>query len=324
VEKSEALLRILADGRFHSGEQIAQSLDCSRSAVWKRLAQLRKMPGLEIDSVTGRGYRLRQPLELLDRQRILDGLSEPAIKALRECHVLGSVGSTNALAMQQIPETGHGVAWFAEHQSAGRGRRGRTWVSPYGRNIYFSLAWQFNASLAEVSGLSIAAGAVLAKVLHAQGLRGHGLKWPNDLLWQERKLGGILLEAQGEAAGPAGVVIGIGINLDIDQKLHPEIDQPFTSLKEAGVELQRNRLAAHLLESMIELCQRFSQEGLEPFLDAWRSYDVFAGRPVRLLGTASEIAGISLGLAADGGLRLRTDDHEKTFYAGEISMKVGD
>lgn len=324
MEKLEALLRILADGRFHSGEEIAKMLECSRSAVWKRIERLREVPGVRVDAVTGRGYRLDQPFELLDRQQILASLPAQITESLRDCHVLGSVASTNALAMQASLNVGSGAAWFAEHQSAGRGRRGRSWLSPYGRNIYFSLAWQFNASLSEVAGLSIATGAVLAEVLEQQGLRGHGLKWPNDLLWDQRKLAGILLEVQGETEGPATVVIGIGINLDIDQDLKREIDQPVVSLRDAGVPLQRNRLASQILEATVDMCQRFPDDGLRPFVESWRGYDVFVGREVKLIGPAREEAGISLGLSEDGGLRLQTGDDEKTFYAGELSLRAGD
>ena len=323
MQRPEALLQILADGRFHSGEEIARLLGCSRSAVWKRIAALREIPGLGVDSVTGRGYRLKQPLELLDQQKILASLPPHVAQVLQDCQVRGSVDSTNALAMQAAPEAGRGAAWFAEHQSSGRGRRGRTWLSPYGRNIYFTLAWQFNASLSEVSGLSIATGAVLAQVLRAQGLEGHGLKWPNDLLWDRRKLAGILLEVQGETDGPASVAIGIGINLDIDEQLKCDIDQPIVDLREAGVEPRRNRLAGQLLQAMVEMCLRFTREGLQPFVEDWRRYDVFTGQSVRLIGPAREEVGINLGLAKDGGLRLQTDGGEKTFYAGEVSLRAG-
>ncbi len=323
MEKLEALLRILADGRFHSGEEIAQGLGCSRSAIWKRVSRLRELPGIEVDSVTGRGYRLRRPLELLDRQAIEGSLSAQVAAALQGVHVVGSVDSTNALAMTAGPEIGRGAAWFAEHQTAGRGRRGRAWVSPYGHNIYFSLAWKFDASLPEVAGLSIATGAALAGMLETLGLSEHGLKWPNDLLWNQRKLAGILLEVQGETTGPATVVIGVGINLDLAEHTKRQIDQPAVGLSETGVDVSRNRLAGNLLESMAQMCQEFAREGLSPFIARWRDYDAFAGRPVCLVGPGRKIAGTCAGLADDGGLRLLSGGQEQVFYAGELSLRAG-
>jgi len=325
MQRHELLLKMLADGRFHSGEQIAAALGCSRSAVWKRIRQVREIPGLEIDSVTGRGYRLREPLELLDSELILQHLPTERRATLHRLEVLGSVGSTNTLALQDAPVPGRGSAWLAEHQSDGRGRRGRTWVSPYGRNIYFSLAWRFDMPLAELSGLSVATGAVLSEVLQAHGLRGHGLKWPNDLLWQGRKLAGILLEANGEAEGPATAVIGIGINLDLDDRYAGQhIDQPYASLRDAGVKAERNRLAADLLDASMSMCVEFSREGLAPFLETWKRYDAFRDRPVRLTGPNSELHGQYLGLANDGGLCLMVGDKAQTFYAGELSLRAGE
>lgn len=321
MKGTEGLLQFLADGKFHSGQDIAHLLGCSRSAVWKKIALIRQMPGLEVDSVTGRGYRLREPLELLEQQRILAALPAQQREKLDACHVLGSVVSTNALALQHLPARERGIAWFAEHQTAGRGRRGRSWFSPFGRNIYFSLAWQFNMSLAQVSGLSIATGAVLADVLHAHGLRDHGLKWPNDLVWNKRKLGGILLEVQGETEGPATVVIGIGINLQLDDRLQQEIDQPAACLREAGLTPGRNQLAADLLGSTVEMCQVFSRQGLQPFVDRWRKFDVYSGRMVKLIGPSQVIAGTNLGVAGDGGLRLKIGGQVQTFYAGELSLR---
>jgi BirA family biotin operon repressor/biotin-[acetyl-CoA-carboxylase] ligase len=324
MQRHEELLHILADGRFHSGQDIAASLGCSRSAVWKRIQQLRAIPGLEVDSVSGRGYRLGRPLELLQHDLILQQLPAARRDRLHRLEVLGSVGSTNTLAMQHVPVAGRASAWFAEHQSAGRGRRGRTWISPYGRNIYFSLAWRFETPLARLSGLSIAAGTVLCEVLEAHGLRGHGLKWPNDLLWQGRKLAGILLEANGETEGPATAVIGIGVNLDLDHKAAQHIDQPHAALRDAGLRVQRNRLAADLLDACMSMCIEFADRGLQPFLDTWQRYDAFRDRPVRLVGPRSELHGHYLRIADDGGLRLLVEGREQTFYAGELSLRPGD
>ncbi len=316
-------MRILADGKFHSGEEIASSLGCTRSAVWKRVRAIRQVPGLGIDSVTGRGYRLQRPLELLDRARIVAPLQDLHATGLDSCEVLGSVDSTNTVASRAVVQINRGAAWFAEHQTAGRGRRGRSWVSPYGRNIYYSLAWRFDLPLAQLSGLSIACGAVLAEILQRHGLRGQGLKWPNDLLWDGRKIAGILLEVNGEPDGPASATIGVGINLDLGDDLQQQIGQPYASLRHAGLEADRNRLASDLLQGTATMCRHFTSKGLEPFLQTWRAYDVFRGQPVRLLGPNSELQGHCVGLADDGGLRLQVDGGVRTFYSGELSLRAG-
>lgn len=325
LRRQEALLGLLADGRFHSGEQIATELGCTRSAIWKRMRELREIPGIEVDSVTGRGYRLCRPIELLDRNKILAAAANPEALGLQGCQVLGSVVSTNALAGEaELTRPGQGAAWFAEHQSAGRGRRGRTWVSPYGRNLYFSLAWQFDAPLSELAGLSIAAGAMLAGLLERHGLSGHGLKWPNDLLWDGKKLAGILLEVHGETGGPANAVLGIGVNIDLEQTLQDQIDQPATSLRGAGLGVGRNRLAGELLQASVEMCHQFAASGLQPFVAQWRGFDLFKDQPVCLTGPGLEHRGRCLGLDDDGGLRLQEDGVVRTFYAGELSLRGGD
>lgn len=322
MQSREQILHLLADGRFHSGEAIAEAIGCSRSAVWKQVQALRQETGLQVDAVTGRGYRLSCPLELLDETQIRQSLDQTAIRELDICSVLGSVGSTNALAGdRRLSGTRPAAAWFAEHQSAGRCRRGRPWDSPYGRNLYFSLAYRFDLPLGRVAGLSLAAGAVLATTLARHGLRDHGLKWPNDLLWNSRKLAGILLEAQGETDGPTQAVIGIGLNIDLDREASERIDQPAVCLREAGLRPGRNRLAGDLLGALLQMCRTYQQQGLQPFLQQWRDFDVFRGRSVRLLGPGSEVRGESLGIADDGGLQLRIDGGIRTFYGGELSLR---
>jgi len=160
-------------------------------------------------------------------------------------------------------------------------------------------------------------------MLNSLGLSNHGLKWPNDILWNQRKLAGILLEVQGESNGPATVVIGIGINLDLGEHAKLQIDQPAVGLNETGLEIGRNRLAGYLLESMAQMCREFAQEGLSPFVRRWRDYDAFAGRPVCLVGPGRKIAGTCVGLADDGGLRLLSGEEERVFYAGELSLRSG-
>lgn len=319
---SADILQLLADGRFHSGEAIAVDLGCSRSAVCKQIANLRTQTGLRIDAVTGRGYRLQQPLDLLDRQQIESHLGQHR-HLLEACHVAGSVDSTNELAKQErLVGPAPAVVWLAEHQTAGRGRRGRQWLSPYGTNLYLSLAYRFDLPLMQLAGLSLAVGATLADRLCAYGLRGHGLKWPNDVLWQSRKLAGILLEALGEHDGPAIAVIGVGLNVQIDQATQREIDQPVASLQQAGIAVSRNRVAGELIADLLDACQLYQREGLPTFLGKWQAHDLLRGQRVQLSSAESVVSGEYLGIDSVGALRLKIGDDVKSFYGGEVSLRA--
>ena len=316
------VLRALSDGRFHSGEDLAALFGCSRSTVWKHVRRLRE--NVAIDAVTGRGYRLAEPLELLDREVILDCLDERHRACLGDCHVMGIVSSTNELAMQASGQARRKPRiWFAESQTGGRGRRGRSWHSPYGRNLYFSLLYRFDAPMHQLAGLSIAAGVELVTLLSTLGLQGHGLKWPNDLLWQGRKLAGILVEVSGESEGPAHAVIGIGLNIDLGE-IPAWLDQPVSCLKEAGLDVSRNRVAGQLAAGMLDMCARFAEQGLQPFVDRWDGYDLYRGKRVRLSGPGLQHDGIGAGLSPDGGVVLTIDGKRRVFHGGELSLRTGE
>lgn len=319
------VLQHLADGRFHSGEELAFALGCSRSAVWKQLQNIRQLPGIEVDSVKGKGYRLSRPLDLLQEDVLLARLSETNRTRLGACNVLHTVDSTNALAMdERLQRSGQAMAWFAELQTAGRGRRGRPWVSSFGDNIYFSLAYRFDLAMGQLAGLSVATGAVLVQLLREYGLTGHGLKWPNDIHWEGRKLAGILLEAHGETDGPSTAVIGIGVNLRLDKRVAEGIDQPCATLEDAGLLIDRSHFAGDLLNTVISMCEQYQGNGLEPFLQIWRDNDLYKGKEVALLGPNNEIRGINEGLADNGGLSLSVNGVSKTYFAGELSLRPTD
>ncbi len=319
---SRQVLKALADGGFCSGSELARRLGCSRSAIWKHVRHLREDLGLRIDAVNGRGYRLAQPLELLDRARVLAHVPAAQRRRLAACRIEDCVPSTNALALEAASQVPDGpIAWFAEAQTAGRGRRGRQWHSPYGRNLYFSLLYRFERPLHALAGLSIAVGVELAGLLSACGLRGHGLKWPNDLLWRGGKLAGILIEASGEAQGPAWAVIGVGLNVDLGE-VPDWLDQPAADLRGAGITVPRTELAGRLLTGMLDLCETFAGDGLTPFVERWPEYDLLRGQEVCLSGPGLSQRGTVLGLAADGGLRLLSDGREQVFHGGEVSLRL--
>ena len=318
-----ALLGLLADGAWHSGEALATELGVSRAAIWKRMKRLESLPGVHVERVSGRGYRLSRPVELLRQDAILGRLDDAARRRLQELHLPGTTSSTNSYLQERcVPLLNGGVACLAEHQTAGRGRRGRTWVSPFGRNLYLSLMWRFDLALPDLAGLSLASGVALARVLQRAGLRGHCLKWPNDLLVDGRKLAGILVEASGEANGPCSAIIGVGVNLEIDAEGAESIDQPWTHLRDHLKPLPgRNRLAGDLLQELIHGCLRYQQEGLEPFLEEWRAWDGFRGERIRLILGDRSIEGIHAGLDRRGGLLLDREGRREVFYSGEVSMR---
>lgn len=316
------LLEVLADGRFHSGQDLASALGLSRGAVWKQLRRLASDLDLSVDAVRGKGYRLRQPLELLETARVDAGI-DPGVRAsIESVHVLKTVDSTNRCALEDPPSSpGRGRVWLAEHQTAGRGRRGRRWVSGYGGNLYVSLGWSFDLPMARLGGLSLVAGAVVAEVLEESGSSGHGLKWPNDVLVGDSKMAGILLEAVGESAGPTVAVIGVGINLRLDSSV-VAIDQPWTDWARAvGVPLSRNELAGRLVDRLVRACQEFSLSGLAPFIARWSRYDMLRGQRIILLRGHDSIEGEYVGITEDGALRLMTDAGAREYHAGEVSVR---
>jgi BirA family biotin operon repressor/biotin-[acetyl-CoA-carboxylase] ligase len=316
------LLELLADGRFHSGQDLAAALGLSRAAVWKKLRRLASDFDLSLEAVRGRGYRLRQPLELLDSARVVAELDPEVRAGIDSLDVLRTVDSTNRCALEQPPSSpGRGRVWLAEHQTAGRGRRGRPWVSVYGGNLYMSLCWSFDLPMSRIGGLSLVAGAVVAEVLEQSGSLEHGLKWPNDVLVGERKMAGILLEAAGEAAGPTLAVIGIGMNLRLSDAA-AAIDQPWVDWARAvGVPLSRNLLAARLIDRLTRACREFTQSGLAPFVARWSRFDILRGQRVTLLRGDETIEGDYAGIAADGALRLVTDAGLREYHAGEVSVR---
>ncbi|MEJ2576660.1 MAG: biotin--[acetyl-CoA-carboxylase] ligase [Gammaproteobacteria bacterium] len=318
------LVGVLADGKFHSGERLASRFGVSRAAVWKRLRRLSQDTGLRVDAVRGRGYRLAESLELLDARRLAARLVDRHANVCERFWVLPSVDSTSAfLARQPAPRPGRAHVCLAEHQREGRGRRGRRWTSGYGTNILMSTAWHFDRPLAALSALSLAVGVAVAEALTGLGLRNHGLKWPNDILVDGRKLAGILVEASGEIAGPARAVVGIGLNMRVTTEVAAHIDQPWVDLADLGAAgLSRNTVAEALVSAVLEACGEFDAVGVEGFLARWRAYDCLLGREVRLLlGAGREVLGRYDGLDPSGGLRLAGESGVRTYHAGEVSLR---
>lgn len=317
-----ALLSHLADGRFHSGQDLAAAFGVSRAAVWKNLKQVQRFPGITVHAVRGRGYRLDRPLELLDPDVLKYSLGDRKGEIARLV-VLDRVDSTNAYLMSQpILPVGKAHVCLTEHQTAGRGRRGRPWISDFGRNLTFSLAWTFDLPLARLAGLSLAVGTALADALSSLGVQRLALKWPNDLYLDGRKLAGVLIEASGEASGPSRVVIGVGVNLAMPASCSGQIDQPWSDLRDQlGDCPPRNRIAAQIIAAVLDVLPRYAEHGLISCLDKWRRYDFFRDQAVQVMLGEQVVQGRYLGVNPDGALLLDTEVGPRSFTGGEVSLR---
>jgi BirA family biotin operon repressor/biotin-[acetyl-CoA-carboxylase] ligase len=318
------VIRQLADGELHSGAALAERLGISRAAVWKAVRKAGEVLGLEVRSVRGRGYCLAAPVELLDPKRILAEVPQDCQGRIARLEVFDDIDSTNSHLMREAQAGApSGTLCLAERQTAGRGRHGRTWVSPFGTNLYLSLLWRYPFGPGELGGLSLASGAAVAATLEAEGVTEVGLKWPNDVLWQRRKLAGLLLEVAGEVQGPSLVVVGLGLNILLARSLGIGIDQPWTDLDSVPglAQTSRNRLAAKLAERLTLVMDGYGANGLAPFLPEWERFDLYRGELVEVRLGERTIAGVHAGVTGQGALRLDLDGRIQTFHAGEVSLR---
>ncbi|MDX9741337.1 MAG: bifunctional biotin--[acetyl-CoA-carboxylase] ligase/biotin operon repressor BirA [Gammaproteobacteria bacterium] len=317
------LLRILSDGRFHSGEALGKALGVGRAAVWKRIRALRAA-GLDLDSVPGRGYRLAEPLELLDPEIVAAALDASVRAGLGPLEVHHEVDSTNSELLRRAAVLPSGAVCLAESQRAGRGRRGRVWHSPCARNLYLSLLWRFSRGPEALGGLALVVGLAVRAALEDAGVPGVAVKWPNDVLHQGAKLAGALIELSGEAGGASCVIIGVGINVSMPQALgSAAITQAWTDAERAaGAPVSRNRLAAAVLGRLSAALALFGEQGLEPFLDEWRAHDALAGRPVVVQGMEI-VHGIARGVDVDGALLMEDEAGVVSrWLSGDVSVRA--
>lgn len=311
------LLRLLQDGRFHSGQALGAALGISRSAVWKQLQHLEAELRLPVYRVRGRGYRLAQPLDLLDAERVAT--------AYWPVFVYDTLDSTNAEGLRLL-EKGVQAPFMllAERQSAGRGRRGRRWVSPFADNLYCSLVLRVEGGARQLEGLSLVVGLAVLQALRQAGIEQAGLKWPNDVLVAGRKIAGILLELSGDPADLCHVVIGIGINVNM-QTVDDVIDQPWTSMVEVlGQRIERNRLVCLLSAALHAYLLRQREAGFAALQGEWEAAHLWQGRPAMLVAGSQQIEGVVLGINEQGALRMRVGDNEQVFSGGELSLRLRD
>lgn len=323
-----ALLLLLADGALHSGESLAAQLAQTRAAVWKGVERLRTL-GIQVQAYPRRGYRLANPVEMLDAEAILGQLKEASRPSLRQFKILFEVDSTNTRLMKS-PQPPYGCAdvCMAELQNAGRGRLGRPWLTPFGSSIALSVGWTFRDGARALPALSLGVGVAVARALARCGAAQMGLKWPNDIWYRDRKVGGVLVEIRAEAGGPAHVVIGVGINVSVAAADRSKIES--CGIRIAAVEdacvapPSRNRVAGSLLDELLGMLREFEHAGFVKFRDEWMALDALGGRAVQvLLGERTE-RGTARGVDVDGALLLETNGQMQRFVSGEASLRLAE
>ena len=322
----EALLHALKDGNPRSGEELARAFGVTRAAVWKHVAKLADW-GLEVEASPGTGYRLKRPVELFDAQTLRDALSPRVAARLDSIEVVGELGSTNRHLLAVAPAPERLRVCLADFQTAGRGRRGRAWCTPLGAGLCLSTGWQFAGTPKDLSTLTLAVGVVARRAVQRVAGVDIALKWPNDLVWDDRKLGGILLEMTAEAQGGCYVVAGIGINLALPQELLTTLsDWPRGAVDLAtargGAAPSRLALAAALVDELAELFNDYASEGFAAYRGEWRAADYLKGRQVRLEEAVGAVTGTAVGIEADGALVIETAcGARRRVIAGDVSVR---
>lgn len=316
----------LADGEFHSGEQLAEKLGVSRGAIWKAVESLREL-GATLHAVRNKGYRLRSGSDALDSERIT-GLLPAAVRThVQRVETVWTVDSTNSVMLARPnPPFGCCEVLLAEYQTAGRGRRGRAWLAPPGGSICLSLCWAFRDVPQDLGALGLVIGVCALRALKECGLEEVRLKWPNDLLVEGKKLGGILIELRAESAGPACVVIGIGLNVALGAKLLEAIGESGVSaidLVTAGMrQPSRNAVAAALVAQVVRGLRVFENEGLKPFAEEWRGADALRGRQIDVHTLEGVARGLARGIDLHGALVVETPHGVRRFISGDVTVRA--
>ncbi|NQZ23957.1 MAG: bifunctional biotin--[acetyl-CoA-carboxylase] ligase/biotin operon repressor BirA [Colwellia sp.] len=323
----EQLIQYLADGQFVSGQWLGEQLGVSRAAISKHVASLGEM-GLDVYSVTGKGYKLAEPLSLLDENKIQQKLH--TLKQENKVEVHNLIDSTNSYLLRRLPNQNKNLqVCLAEYQDAGRGRRGRQWISPFGSHIYMSMYWYLEQGMSAAMGLSVVAALAVSDAIKALYQIDVQLKWPNDIYYNGVKLAGILIDLEGQALEPCHCVIGIGLNINMPKKSAEQVDQPWTDLQtvvamgNSGkvIEIDRNELATRLIEKLSIRLKQHHVQGLNSMVNEWAKQDFYLNKPVKLITGTREKLGICRGINNQGALLLETDGQISTIYGGEVSMR---
>jgi BirA family biotin operon repressor/biotin-[acetyl-CoA-carboxylase] ligase len=324
------LLRQLGDGAFHSGEDLAANVGLTRARVSQLLKEA-ETAGLALERIRGRGYRLLATPDFLAADQVRAALSEIVRKnpqvPLVAIEVVDEIASTSTELLRRAQRKDiHGTVLAAEWQTAGRGRRGRKWTAVAGGSLTFSLGWRFDQGAGYLAGLSLAVGVAVIRALDAEGLAGVELKWPNDLIYRHLKVGGILVELNGDALGPSTVVVGVGLNIRMPATAKRDIDQPVSDLTavagRGAAPIDRNRLLARVVAELASALSAYADTGFPPFAVEWQRRHAYQGKPVRLLLPDGEyVDGTVAGVDSMGALVLADGPRRARFLSGEISLR---
>jgi len=315
------LLTYLSAGEFCSGQWLADSIGLSRTAIANYMAQLQNA-GLDIYKVKGRGYRLAQPIQMLDAAEIRRFQLSHALPVLVQ-HITDSTNTQllNRLAEGQVLAPGYTLV--AEAQTAGRGRRGKSWYSPYGANLYFSMYWRLEQGIQAAMGLSLVIGLALTRLLSNDYGVNAKVKWPNDVYIDNKKVAGVLVELAGQAHAGCDVIIGIGMNIKMPSSGERYINQQWTDLSaQANSDINRNQLIARLQQCLTELLSAFTRHGFSPFVEEFNQVNQYCGQIVSLSGT-QQVSGTFIGIDSQGGVILENEKGRQSFYGGELSLRPG-
>ena len=323
-------MRQLSDGAFHSGEDLAATVGLTRARVSQLLKQA-ETAGLALERVRGLGYRLTAAPDFLDadavrvaqRSIVAKGSGYPAL----DVEVVDQIGSTSTELLRRSQRKDiHGTVLAAEWQTAGRGRRGKPWAAVAGGSLTFSLGWQFEQGAGFLAGLSLAVGVSVVRALEAEGLAGVELKWPNDLIYKHLKVGGILVELNGDALGPSVVVVGVGLNVRLPAEIRRDIEQPVSDLTtvagRGAPAIDRNHLLARVSLELASTLDAYARAGFPPFAAEWQRRHAYQGKPVKLLlPDGASVKGTVAGVDSTGALVLADGPRRARFLAGEISLR---
>ncbi len=322
ISKSIAqLLDMLADGRWHTGKSLGENFGITRNAVWKQITQLEKL-GLQIERSKATGYRLLNQIQLLDVD-VIDRACKSSSVFSDLCYE-PVIGSTNDHLLSLPARFERGAVCVTEQQTAGRGRRGRSWLSPYAQNVYASFSLPVAGGAQAVEGLSLAVGVAVTQSLQDCGVQGARLKWPNDIVGPSGKLGGVLIDVAGDPLGDLVVVIGVGLNLTLLDDQVQSIDQAAQGVSDLGFSGTRTDLVLALINRLSPLCQDYASSGFAAWREAWSALDAFAEQPVKVVSGDNQIFGTSIGVDDTGRYGIQLENGDVHWCSGgEVSLRRG-
>lgn len=315
------LVDILNDGHYHDGTTLGDTLNITRSAVWKTIKKLESY-GITVDPVKGKGYSLLEPLILLNQKVIKKSISHKKI----DTYFFETIDSTNDYLknyLKKIPNSNNIKICISEQQTQGKGRLNRNWHSPFGQNIYLSCVYPFQKDVSELSGLSLVVSLAIVKTLELYSLpKALLVKWPNDIVYDNKKISGNLIEIQAESHGACHAIIGIGINVNMMQDENNSISQAWTSLRKITASyIDRNQLCISLIDNLITYLEQFVERGLSSFIDTWNATDSLINKEISLKNGNSKIYGKVTGINNVGHLVLQLQDGtSQTFSSGDTTV----